>query len=128
MRKLKTTMLFLGITITSFAQNFEGLDSVTYEKGEDLFITKVKKLNDALEISMRVIENNGIDINSVIVERDSEVPIYIYWDDLQNPDRVYLFFCHKNKEGGYNVAVLHKDNVYSKFTGFGKIIYEYDPK
>ena len=123
-------MLFLGITITSFAQNFEGLDSVTYEKGEDLFITKVKKLDDALSISMRVIENNGIDTSSVIIERDSEVPIYIYiyWDDLKNSDRVYLFFCHKNKEGGYNVAVIHKDNVYSKFTGFGKIIYEYDPK
>jgi hypothetical protein len=128
MRKLKTTMLFLGISVTSFAQNFEGLDSVSYEKGEDLFITKVKNLDDALTISMRVIENNGIDTSSVIIERDSEVPIYIYWDDQKNRDRVYLFFCHKNKEGGYNVAVLHKDNVYSKFTGFGKIIYEYVPK
>ena len=128
MRTLKTTMLFLGISVTSFAQNFEGLDSVRYEEREDLFITKVNELDEALRISMRVIDNNDIDTNSVVIERNSEVPIYIFWEDRKDKDRVYLFFCHKNKEGGYNVAVIHKDNVYSKFTGFGKIIYEYDPK
>ena len=121
-------MLFIGISVTSFAQNFKGLDSVSYVKGEDLFITKVDKLDEALLISMRVIDNNDVDTNSVEVERDSEVPIYIFWEDRRNKERIYLFFCHKNKEGGYNVAVLHQDNVYPEFTGFGTYIYRYDPK
>ena len=128
MRKLKTTMLFIGISVTSFAQNFKGLDSVSYVEGENLFITKVDDLDEALRVSMRVIDNNDVDTNSVEVERDSEVPIYIFWEDRRNKYKVYLFFCHKNKEGGYNVAVLHQDNVYSEFTGFGTYIYRYDPK
>lgn len=121
-------MLFLGISVTSFAQNFKGLDSVSYVKGEDLFIKKVDNLDEALRISMRVIDNNDVDTNSVEVERDSEVPIYIFWEDRKNKYKVYLFFCHKNKEGGYNVAVIHQDNVYSEFNGFGTYIYRYDPK
>jgi hypothetical protein len=128
MKTLKTTMLFIGISVTSFAQNFEGLDSVRYEEREDLFITKVNELDEALRISMRVIDNNDIDTNSVVIERNSEVPIYIFWEDRKDKDRVYLFFCHKNKEGGYNVAVIHKDNVYSEFKGFGSYIYRYNPK
>ena len=67
MRTLKTTMLFLGISVTSFAQNFVGLDSVRLDNGDDVFssILKTKKQGDddadfkkfSLESAMRGMED-----------------------------------------------------------------------
>ena len=128
MRIITTTILFLGISATSFAQNFEGMDSIRLDNGDDVFSLTLKTKNEAIHTVMRILDINDRDTNTAYINKKSDVLIGSYWIDDKKKNRVYLLFCNKIKKGGYSVVVLHKENVYHEFFHLGKIAYIYDPK
>jgi hypothetical protein len=128
MRKLKTTMLFIGISVTSFAQNFEGLDSLRLDNGDDVFSITLKTKNEAIHKIMHILDINDRDTTTAYIDKKSNVLIGTYWDDDKNKNRVYLLFCNKMGNKGYRVVVIHQENMYSEFYYLGEKTYIYDPK
>ena len=51
-------MLFLGISVTSFAQNFEGMDSKHYDDGV-VYTTKANTIKKGIQKSMNIMQNNN---------------------------------------------------------------------
>ena len=128
MRTLKTTMLFLGISVTSFAQNFVGLDSVRLDNGDDVFSSVLKTKNEAIHTIMRVIDANDRDTNYTVIDKKSDVLIVSHWPDYEDRKRVYVLFCNKIQNGGYRVVVKHQENVYTELFFLNKYLYIYEPE
>ncbi len=121
-------MLFIGISVTSFAQNFEGLDSLRLDNGDDVFSITLKTKNEAIHKIMHILDINDRDTTTAYIDKKSNVLIGTYWDDDKNKNRVYLLFCNKMGNKGYRVVVIHQENVYSEFFYLGEKTYIYDPK
>jgi len=121
-------MLFIGISITSFAQNFQGMDSIRLDNGDDEFNLNLKTKSEAIHSVMRILDLNDRDTNTAYIDKKSNILIGTYWDDDKNKNRVYLLFCYKIKNEGYIVSVIHQENVYSEFFYLEKKVYIYDPK
>ena len=128
MRTLKTTMLFLGISVTSFAQNFVGLDSVRLDNGDDIFSSVLKTKNEAINTIMRVIDANGRDTNYTFIDKKSDVLIVSHWPDYEDRKRVYVLFCNKIQNGGYRLVFKHQENVYTELLLLNKYLYIYEPE
>jgi hypothetical protein len=128
MRTIKTTMLFIGISVTSFAQNFEGLDSLRLDNGDDVFSITLKTRNEAIHKIMHILDINDRDTNTAYIDKKSNVLIGTHWVDDKNKNLVYLLFCNKMENKGYRVVVIHQKNVYSEFYYLDEKTYIYDPK
>ena len=128
MKTLKTTMLFIGISITSFAQNFEGMDSKHYDDGVVVFTAKANTIEKAIKISMNIFDNNNIDTSSIILHYDADMLIFSYWVDDNDPSMVYAFFCQKLRRGKCRIAVIHQENVYTEYFMIDKHLLVYDPE
>jgi hypothetical protein len=128
MRKLKTTMLFIGISVASFAQNFVGMDSVRLDNGDDVFSLILKTKNEAIHTIMRVIDANDRDTNFTVIDKKSDVLISTFWPDYEDRNRVYLLFCNKIQNGGYKIVVKHQGNVYTELFLLNKYLYIYEPE
>jgi hypothetical protein len=128
MRTLKTTMLFLGISVTSFAQNFVGLDSVRLDNGDDVFSSILKTKKEAIHTIMRVIDANGRDTNYTFIDKKSDVLIVTFWPDYEDRNRVYFLHCNKIQNGGYILVVKHQENVYDELLLLNKYLYIYEPE
>jgi hypothetical protein len=128
MRKLKTTMLFIGISVTSFAQNFYGMDSIRLDNGDDMFSLVLKKKNEAIHTFMRILDINDRDTTTAFINEKSDILIFTYWIDDKNKNRVYLLFCNKIKNEGYIITVLHQENVYTEYFYVDNKLLIYDPK
>ena len=121
-------MLFLGISVTSFAQNFVGLDSVRLDNGDDIFSSVLKTKNEAINTIMRVIDANGRDTNYTFIDKKSDVLISTFWPDYEDRKRVYVLFCNKIQNGGYRLVVKHQENVYTELFLLNKYLYIYEPE
>lgn len=121
-------MLFIGISITSFAQNFEGMDSMRLDNGDDEFNLNLKTKSEAIHSVMRILDLNDRDTTTAFINQKSDVLIFTYWIDYKNKNRVYLLFCYKIKNDGYIVNVLHQENVYTEYFYSDKKLLYYDPK
>jgi hypothetical protein len=128
MRKLKTTMLFIGISVTSFAQNFEGMDSKHYDDGVVVFTAKANTIEEAIEKSMYIFNNNNIDTSSVVLHHDDDMLIFSSWIDDNDTNIVYVFFCQKIKNNKCRIAVIQQENVYTEYFHIDKKLLVYDPK
>ena len=128
MKTLKTTMLFLGISATSFAQNFVGLDSVRLDNGDDVFSSVFKTKKEAIHTIMRVIDANDRDTNYTVIDKKADVLIVSFWPDYENRNRVYFLSCHKIQKGGYMLVVTHQENVYDELLLLNKYLYIYEPE
>ncbi len=128
MRKLKTTMLFIGISVTSFAQNFVGMDSVRLDNGDDVFSSVLKTKNQAMHTIMRILDANDRDTNYTVIDKKSDVLIVSNWPDYEDRNRVYILFCNKIKNEGYRVVVKHQENVYTELFFLNKYLYIYEPE
>ena len=123
MRTLKTTMLFIGISVTSFAQNFVGMDSVRLDNGDDVFSSVLKTKNQAMHTIMRILDANDRDTNYTVIDKKSDVLIVSHWPDYEDRNRVYILFCNKIKNEGYRVVVKHQENVYTELFLLNKYLY-----
>ncbi len=128
MRTLKTTMLFIGISVTSFAQNFVGMDSVRLDNGDDVFSSVLKTKNQAMHTIMRILDANDRDTNYTVIDKKSDVLIVSHWPDYEDRNRVYILFCNKIKNEGYRVVVKHQENVYTELFLLNKYLYIYEPE
>ncbi len=128
MRTLKTTMLFIGISVTSFAQNFVGMDSVRLDNGDDVFSSVLKTKNQAMHTIMRILDANDRDTNYTVIDKKSDVLIVSHWPDYEDRNRVYILFCNKIKNEGYRVVVKHQENVYTELFFLNKYLYIYEPE
>jgi hypothetical protein len=127
MRKLKTTMLFIGISVTSFAQNFQGMDSKHYDDGRVVFTAKANTIEEAIKKSMNIFDNNNVDTASVVLHYNDDMLIFSSWVDDNDIDMVYVFFCQKSKNGKCRIAVIHQENVYTEYFYADKKLLVYDP-
>ena len=121
-------MLFIGISITSFAQNFEGMDSKHYDDGVVVFTAKANTIEKAIKISMNIFDNNNIDTSSVVLHYDIDMLMFSHWVDDNDPSMVYVFFCQKSRRGKCRIAVVHQENVYTEYFIVDKHLLVYDPK
>ena len=121
-------MLFIGISVTSFAQNFVGLDSVRLDNGDDVFSSVLKTKNEAIHTIMRVLDANDRDTNYTFIDKKSDVLISTFWPDYEDRNRVYLLFCNKIQNGGYKIVVKHQGNVYTELLLLNKYLYIYEPE
>ena len=128
MRTLKTTMLFLGISVTSFAQNFDGMDSKHYEDGNVVYSTKANTIKKGIQKSMNIMHNNNRDTSAIILHYDAEMLIFSYWVDENDSSMVYVFFCQKLRNGKCRIAVVQQENVYTEYFYSDKKLLYYDPK
>lgn len=121
-------MLFLGISVTSFAQNFVGLDSVRLDNGDDVFSSILKTKKEAIHTIMRVLDANNRDTNYTVIDKKSDVLIVSFWPDYKNRNRVYFLHCNKIQNGGYILVVKHQENVYDELLLLNKYLYIYEPE
>lgn len=121
-------MLFIGISVASFAQNFVGMDSVRLDNGDDVFSLILKTKNEAIHTIMRVIDANDRDTNFTVIDKKSDVLISTFWPDYEDRNRVYLLFCNKIQNGGYKIVVKHQGNVYTELFLLNKYLYIYEPE
>ena len=128
MKTLKTTMLFIGISITSFAQNFEGMDSKHYDDGRIVFTAKANTIKKGIQKSMNIMHNNNRDTSAIILHYDADMLIFSYWVDDNDPSMAYIFFCQKIKNRKCRIAVIHQENVYTEYFMIDKHLLVYDPK
>ena len=128
MRTLKITMLFLGMSVTSFAQNFRGLDSVHYDNGDDVYSTIVKKRVDAIHRMYKVLDANDVDTNYTTIEKNSEVLIFSYLVDGKDRNKLYVFCLAKIASDAYKISVIHQDNRYTEYFYSKNKLFVYDPE
>lgn len=121
-------MLFLGISVTSFAQNFDGMDSKHYEDGNVVYSTKANTIKKGIQKSMNIMHNNNIDTSSIILHYDVDMLIFSYWVDDNDSSMVYVFFCQKLRNGKCRIAVVQQENVYTEYFYSDKKLLYYDPK
>ena len=127
MRTLKITMLFLGMSVTSFAQNFSGLDSIHYDNGDDVYSTIVKKRIDAIHRMYKVLDANEVDTNYTEIEKKSDVLIFTHLVDNKNTNKVCIFFLVKIASDAYKISVIHQDNRYTEYFYSNNKLLIYDP-
>jgi hypothetical protein len=120
-------MLFLGMSVTSFAQNFSGLDSVHYDNGDDVYSTIVKKRIDAIHRMYKVLDANDVDTNYTEIEKNSDVLIFSYLVDTKDRNKLYVFCLVKIASDAYKISVIHQDNRYTEYFYSNNKLLVYDP-
>ena len=128
MRTLKTTMLFIGISVASFAQNFVGMDSKHYDNGSVVFTAKANTIKKGIQKSMNIFHNNNRDTSAIVLHYDANMLIFSYWVDNNDPNMAYIFFCQKIKNRKCRIAVIHQENVYTEYFIIDKHLLVYEPE
>ena len=128
MRTLKITMLFLGMSVTSFAQNFSGLDSTHYDNGDDVYSIVVKKRIDAIHRMYKLLDANEVDTNYTSIEKRSDALIFSHLVDADDRNKVLVFFLVKIASDAYKISIIHQDNRYIEYFYSDNKLLVYDPE
>ncbi len=128
MRTLKITMLFLGMSLTSFAQIFEGFDVTHFGDGDVVYTQKSKTRAEAIHRTFKVLDDNNFDTTDREIVMNSDVVIFMSWVDKKNKDKVYVLFCNKTEAGEYRTAIIHQENKYTEFFYLNNQMLIYDPE
>lgn len=115
MRTLKITMLFLVISVTSFAQVFTGFDTIQYGGGDKVYFISAKTRDDAIHKTFKMLDDNDYDTTNKSIVRNSDVVIFMNWVDEFNTKKVYILITSKLATGDYRVSVIYQDNKYTEY-------------
>ena len=127
MKTIKITVLFLGMSVTSFAQIFTGFDVTNYSDGDVVYTMKSKTRADAIHKTFKVLDDNNFATTDREIVMKSDVMIFMHWVDKNNSDKVYILFCNKTEQGEYRIAIIYQDNKYTEFFYMNNQMLIYEP-
>lgn len=127
MKTIKITVLFLGMSVTSFAQIFTGFDVTNYSDGDVVYTMKSKTRADAIHKTFKVLDDNNFDTTDREIVMKSDVMIFMHWVDKNNSKKVYILFCNKTEQGEYRIAIIYQDNKYTEFFYMNNQMLIYEP-
>lgn len=120
-------MLFLGMSVTSFAQVFTGFDVTNYNDGDIVYTMKSKTRADAIHKTFKMLDDNDLDTTDKNIVMKSDVMIFMHWLDKNNSNRVYVLFCNKTEQGEYRIAIIYQENKYTEFFSLDNKMLIYEP-
>jgi len=116
------------MSVTSFAQNFSGLDSTHYDNGDDVYSIVVKKRIDAIHRMYKLLDANEVDTNYTSIEKRSDALIFSYLVDADDRNKVLVFFLVKIASDAYKISIIHQDNRYTEYFYSDNKLLVYDPE
>jgi hypothetical protein len=128
MRTLKITMLFLGMSVTSFAQIFEGFDVTHYGDEDVVYTIKSKTRAEAIHRTFKMLDDNNLDTTDKEIVMKSDVMIFMHWLDKNDSKKVYVLFCNKTESGEYRIAIIHQENKYTEYFYLNNQMLIYEPE
>jgi len=121
-------MLFLGMSVTSFAQIFEGFDVTHYGDEDVVYTIKSKTRAEAIHRTFKMLDDNNLDTTDKEIVMKSDVMIFMHWLDKNDSKKVYVLFCNKTESGEYRTAIIHQENKYTEFFYLNNKMLVYDPE
>jgi hypothetical protein len=128
MSTLKITMLFLGMSVTSFAQIFNGFDTIQQSNGDKVYVMSAKTRADAIHKTFKMLDDNEYDTTKSSIVRNSDVVIFMNWVDQFNTKKVYILITSKLVGGDYRVSVIYQDNKYTEYFAVDDNMLRYVPE
>lgn len=128
MKTIKITVLFLGMSVTSFAQIFNGFDTIQYSGGDKVYYTSAKTREEAIHKTFKMLDENDYDTTKKSIVRESDVVIFMNWVDQFNTNKVYILITSRLKTGDYRVSVIYQDNKYTEYFVVENKMLRYVPK
>lgn len=128
MKTIKITVLFLGMSVTSFAQIFTGFDVTNYSDGNIVYTMKCKTRAEAIHKTFKVLDDNNFDTTDTEIVMKTDMMVFMDWVDRNNSKKVYILFCNKTEQGEYRIAIIYQENKYTEFFYMNNQMLIYDPK
>ena len=109
LKKISSTLLFLVFTTISNAQNYAIPEGFKWtDKQEYLYSTDTKE--HAIEKCKEAFSmHSSLDVETIMVYKNSKVPIFWYSLDEDERNKAMIFYCIKYRDG-YDVVVKQIKN------------------
>lgn len=121
-------MLFLGMSVTTFAQIFNGFDTIQQSNGDKVYVMSAKTRADAIHKTFKMLDDNEYDTTKSSIVRNSDVVIFMNWVDQFNTKKVYILITSKLVGGDYRVSVIYQDNKYTEYFAVDDKMLRYVPE